>query len=143
MILEKGGKALIMQTIMNKTLKGKGYFKNSKNQKIITVSEFGEIYTAENIIDIKIFIISENFAVLEFENEVLAVFGNNLYQFKEKLIKIFSFWKKSNKKNPTEYAKEIMRGYFLEYFLSCNLKKDKKLYEFYLNKKIKPLLEQQ
>ena len=53
MILEKGGKALIMQTIMNKTLKGKGYFKNSKNQKIITVSEFGEIYTAENIIDIK------------------------------------------------------------------------------------------
>jgi len=128
---------------MNKTVKGKGYFKNSKNQKIIRVSEFGEIYTAENIIDIKIFIISENFAVLEFENEVLAVFGNNLYQFKEKLIKTFSFWKKSDKKNPTEYAKEIMRGYFSEYFLSCNLKKDKKLYEFYLNKKIKPLLEQQ
>lgn len=128
---------------MNKTVKGKGYFKNSKNQKIIRVSEFGEIYTAENIIDIKIFIISENFAVLEFENEVLAVFGNNLYQFKEKFIKTFSFWKKSDKKNLTKYAKEIMRGYFSEYFLSCNLKKDKKLYEFYLNKKIKPLLEQQ
>ena len=140
MILEKGGKALIMQTIMNKTLKGKGYFKNSKNQKIITVSEFGEIYTAENIIDIKIFIISENFAVLEFENEVLAVFGNNLYQFSNILIETF---RKNKNENLMQLAKEIMRGYFLEYFLSCNLKKDKKLYEFYLNKKIKPLLEQQ
>ena len=36
-----------------------------------------------------------------------------------------------------------MRGYFSEYFLFCNLKKDEKLYKFYLNKKIKPLLKQQ
>lgn len=115
---------------MNKTVTRKGYFKNSKNQ-------------TENILDMKNFIISENFAVLEFENEVLAVFGNNLYQFKEQLIKIFSFWKESNKENPTEYAKKIMRGYFSEYFLSLDLKKDKKLYEFYFSKKIKPLLEQQ
>lgn len=112
---------------MNKTVKGKGYLENSE----------------KNILDIKNFFISENFAVLEFENEVLAVFGNNLYQFKEQLIKTFSFWKESNKKNPTEYAKEIMRGYFSEYFLSLDLKKDEKLYEFYFNKKIKPLLEQQ
>lgn len=91
----------------------------------------------------KNFFISEKFAVLEFENEVLAVFGDNLYQFKEQLIKTFSFWKKSDKKNPAEYAKEIMRGYFSEYFLSLDLKKDEKLYEFYFNKKIKPLLEQQ
>lgn len=115
---------------MNKTVKGKGYFKNSKNQ-------------TKNIVDIKNFIISENLAVLEFENEVLAVFGNNLYQFKEQLIKTFSFWKESNKENPAKYAKEIMRGYFSEYFLSLNLKKDKKLYEFYLDKKIKPLLERE
>ena len=119
---------------MNKTVKEKGYFKTS---------ESGKIYTAENVVDMKNFIISENFAVLEFENEALAVFGNNLYQFKEQLIKTFSFWKENNEKNPARYAKEIMRGYFSEYFLSLNLKKDKKLYEFYLNKKIKPLLEQQ
>ena len=128
---------------MNKNVKGKGYLKDSKNQKNIA-SNLGEIiYVNENIFDMKNFIISENFAVLEFENEVLAVFGNNLYQFKEKLIKFFSFWKESNKENPAKYVKEIMRGYFSEYFLSCNLKKDKKLYEFYLNKKIKPLLERQ
>ena len=112
---------------MNKIVKGKGCLENSE----------------KNTPDMKNFIISENFAVLEFENEVLAVFGNNLYQFKEQLIKTFSFWKESNKKNPTEYAKEIMRGYFSEYFLSLDLKKDEKLYEFYFNKKIKPLLEQQ
>lgn len=128
---------------MNKNVKGKGYLKDSKNQKNIA-SNLGEIiYVNENIFDMKNFIISEKFAVLEFENEVLAVFGNNLYQFKEQLIKTFSFWKESNKKNPTEYAKEIMRGYFSEYFLSLDLKKDEKLYEFYFNKKIKPLLEQQ
>lgn len=112
---------------MNKIAKGKGCLENSE----------------KNIPDMKNFFISENFAVLEFENEVLAVFGNDLYQFKEQLIKTFSFWKESNKKNPTEYAKEIMRGYFSEYFLSLDLKKDEKLYEFYFNKKIKPLLEQQ
>ena len=131
---------------MNKNVKGKGYLKDSKCQKDTKISELDKIYVAyaaENIIDMKNFIISEKFAVLEFENEVLAVFGNNLYQFKEQLIKTFSFWKKVTKKNPTEYAKEIMRGYFLEYFLSIDLKKDEKLYEFYFNKKIKPLLEQQ
>ena len=105
---------------MNKIVKGKGCLENSK----------------KNILDMKNFFISENLAVLEFENEVLAVFGNNLYQFKEKLIK-------KNRKNSAEYAKEIMRGYFSEYFLSLDLKKDEKLYEFYFNKKIKPLLEQQ
>ena len=126
---------------MNKN--AKKYLTNSKNKKVIKTSEFGEIYVAENVAGIKKIIISENFAVLEFENEVLAVLGNNLYQFKEKLIKTFSFWKKSNEKNPVEYAKEIMRGYFSEYFLSLDLKKDKKLYEFYFNKKIKPLFEQQ
>ena len=109
---------------MNKIVKGKGYL---------------EIFE-KNVPNMKNFFISENFAVLEFENEVLAVFGNNLYQFKEKLIKTFSSW---NEKNPAEYAKEIMRGYFSEYFLSLDLKKDKKLYEFYFNKKIKPLFEQQ
>jgi hypothetical protein len=129
LILERG-KALILLTIMNKTVKGKGYFKNPKNQ-------------TENILNMKNFFICEKFAVLEFENEVLAVFGNNLYQFKEQLIKAFSFWKESNEKNPLEHAKEIMRGYFSEYFLSLDLKKDEKLYEFYFNKKIKPLLEQQ
>lgn len=112
---------------MNKIAKGKGCLENSE----------------KNILDMKNFFITENFAVLEFENEVLAVLGNNLYQFKEQLIKTFLFWKKSDKKNPAEYAKEIMRGYFSEYFLSHDLKKDKKLYEFYFNKKIKPLLEQQ
>ena len=90
----------------------------------------------ESILGMEKFVISENFAVLEFENEVLAVFGNNLYQFKEKLIK-------KNRKNSAEYAKEIMRGYFSECFLSVDLEKDKKIYEFYFNKKIKPLLEQQ
>ena len=134
MILKKGGSALILQTIMNKNVKGN--LKNSKNKKVIKTSELAEIYVAKNIADVRKIIISENFAVLEFENEVLAVFGNNLYQFKEKLIK-------KNRKNSAEYAKEIMRGYFSEYFLSFDLKKDKKLYEFYFNKKIKPLLEQQ
>ena len=131
MILKKGGSALILQTIMNKNVKG-----NLKNKKVIKTSEFDEIYVAENIGDVRKIIISEHFAVLEFENEVLAVFGNNLYQFKEKLIK-------KNRKNSAEYAKEIMRGYFSECFLSVDLEKDKKLYEFYFNKKIKPLLEQQ
>lgn len=116
---------------MNKNIKG-----NSKNKKIIKTSELDEIYVAENIGDVRKIIISEHFAVLEFENEVLAVFGNNLYQFKEKLIK-------KNRKNSAEYAKEIMRGYFSEYFLSIDLEKDKKLYEFYFNKKIKPLFKQQ
>ena len=83
---------------MNKILKGKGSLENPK----------------KNILEMKNFFISENFAVLEFENEVLAVFGNNLYQFKKQLIKTFLSWKKSNKRNPLEYAKEIMRGYFSE-----------------------------
>ena len=131
MIFKKGGNALTSRTIMNKNIKG-----NSKNKKIIKTSELDEIYVAENIGDVRKIIISEHFAVLEFENEVLAVFGNNLYQFKEKLIK-------KNRKNSAEYAKEIMRGYFSEYFLSIDLEKDKKLYEFYFNKKIKPLFKQQ
>jgi len=54
---------------MNKTVKGKGCLENPE----------------KNILDMKDFFISENFAVFEFENEVLAVFGNNLYQFKEQL----------------------------------------------------------
>ena len=130
MILEKGGRALILQAIMNKNVKEN--LKKSKNKK----SEINKIYFDKNVADVRKIIISEDFAVLEFENEVLAVFGNNLYQFKEKLIK-------KNRKNSAEYAKEIMRGYFSECFLSVDLEKDKKLYEFYFNKKIKPLLEQQ
>lgn len=86
---------------MNKNVKGKGHLKDSKSQKDTKISELDKIYVAyaaENIIDMKNFIISEKFAVLEFENEGLAVFGNNLYQFKEQLIKTFSFWKKVTKK---------------------------------------------
>ena len=130
MILEKGGRALILQAIMNKNVKEN--LKKSKNKK----SEINKIYFDENVANVRKIIISEHFAVLEFENEVLAIFGNDLYQFKEKFIK-------KSRKNSAEYAKEIMRGYFSEYFLSFDLKKDKKLYEFYFNKKIKPLLEQQ
>ena len=106
--------------------------------------ELGKIYIAfsktKNISQIKNFIVSENFAVIETENEALAVIGNNLYQFGNRLIEIF---RKNKNENPIQLAKEIMSGYFSEYFLSLNLKKDEKLYEFYLNKKIKPLFEQQ
>ena len=109
---------------MNKIVKGKGCLENSK----------------KNILDMKNFFISENLAVLEFENEVLAVFGNNLYQFKEKLIKTFSSWKESNKKNPAEYAKEIMRGYFSEYFLSLDLKKIKNYMNSILKKRLNHFL---
>ena len=129
---------------MNKTIKVKGIFKISDKSKFIETLELGKIHIAfsktKNISQIKNFIVSENFAVIETENEALAVIGNNLYQFGNRLIEIF---RKNKNENPIQLAKEIMSGYFSEYFLSLNLKKDEKLYEFYLNKKIKPLLEQQ
>lgn len=129
---------------MNKTIKAKGIFKISDKSKFIETLELGKIYIAfsktKNISQIKNFIVSENFAVIETENEALAVIGNNLYQFGNRLIEIF---RKNKNENPIQLAKEIMSGYFSEYFLSLNLKKDEKLYEFYLNKKIKPLFEQQ
>jgi hypothetical protein len=129
---------------MNKTIKAKGIFKISDKSKFIETLELGKIHIAfsktKNISQIKNFIVSENFAVIETENEAFAVIGNNLYQFGNRLIEIF---RKNKNENPIQLAKEIMSGYFSEYFLSLNLKKDEKLYEFYLNKKIKPLLEQQ
>ena len=128
---------------MNKTVKGKGIFKISDKSKFIETLELGKIYIAfskKNISQIKNFIVSENFAVIETENEALAVIGNNLYQFGNRLIEIF---RKNKNENPIQLAKEIMSGYFSEYFLSLDLKKDEKLYEFYFNKKIKPFLEQQ
>ena len=129
---------------MNKTVKAKGIFEISDKSKFIETLELGKIHIAfsktKNISQIKNFIVSENFAVIETENEALAVIGNNLYQFGNRLIEIF---RKNKNENPIQLAKEIMRGYFSEYFLSFDLKKDKKLYEFYLNKKIKPLLEKQ
>lgn len=129
---------------MNKTVKGKGIFKISDKSKFIETLELGKIHIAfsktKNISRIKNFIVSENFAVIETENEALAVIGNNLYQFGNRLIEIF---RKNKNENPIQLAKEIMSGYFSEYFLSLNLKKDEKLYEFYLNKKIKPLFKQQ
>ena len=129
---------------MNKTIKAKGIFEISDKSKFIEALELGKVHIAfsktKNISQIKNFIVSENFAVIETENEALAVIGNNLYQFGNRLIEIF---RKNKNENPIQLAKEIMRGYFSEYFLSVDLKKDEKLYEFYLNKKIKPLLEQQ
>ena len=129
---------------MNKTIKAKGIFKISDKSKFIETLELGKIHIAfsktKNISQIKNFIVSENFAVIETENEALAVIGNNLYQFGNRLIEIF---RKNKNENPIQLAKEIMSGYFSEYFLSLNLKKDEKLYEFYLNKKIKPLFKQQ
>ena len=129
---------------MNKTIKAKGIFKISDKSKFIETLELGKIHIAfsktKNISQIKNFIVSENFAVIETENEAFAVIENNLYQFGNRLIEIF---RKNKNENPIQLAKEIMSGYFSEYFLSLNLKKDEKLYEFYLNKKIKPLLEQQ
>ena len=128
---------------MNKTIKAKGIFKISDKSKFIETLELGKIHIAfsktKNISQIKNFIVSE-FAVIETENEALAVIGNNLYQFGNRLIEIF---RKNKNENPIQLAKEIMSGYFSEYFLSLDLKKDEKLYEFYFNKKIKPLFEQQ
>ena len=64
--------------------------------------------------------------------------GNNLTQFGNSLIELF---RKNKNENTTQLAKEIMRGYFSEYFQSLDLKKDRKSYDFYCNKKIKPLIE--
>ena len=129
---------------MNKTIKSKGIFKISDKSKFIETLELGKIHIAfsktKNISQIKNFIVSENFAVIETENEALAVIGNNLYQFGNRLIEIF---RKNKNENPIQLAKEIMSGYFSEYFLSLDLKKDEKLYEFYFNKKIRPLFKQQ
>ena len=129
---------------MNKPIKAKGIFKISDKSKFIETLELGKIHIAfsktKNISQIKNFIVSENFAVIETENEAFAVIGNNLYQFGNRLIEIF---RKNKNENPIQLAKEIMSGYFSEYFLSLDLKKDEKLYEFYFNKKIKPLFEKQ
>jgi|GEM_PF-4130752 hypothetical protein len=91
-----------------------------------------------NISQLKNFIVSENFAVIELENEALVIIGNNLYQFSNILIETF---RKNKNENLMQLAKEIMRGYFSEYFQSLDLKKDRKFYDFYCNKKIKPLIE--
>lgn len=64
--------------------------------------------------------------------------GNNLTQFGNSLIELF---RKNKNENTTQLAKEIMRGYFSKYFQSLDLKKDRKSYDFYCNKKIKPLIE--
>ena len=42
-----------------------------------------------NISQLKNFIVSENFAVIELENEALVIIGNNLYQFSNILIETF------------------------------------------------------
>lgn len=125
-----------------KTIKAKGIFKISDKDKFIETLEFGKIHVIfsgiKNIPQLKNFIVSENFAVIETENEALAVIGNNLYQFSNRLIEIF---RKNKNENPIQLAKEIMSGYFSEYFQSLDLKKDRKFYDFYCNKKIKPLIE--
>jgi hypothetical protein len=123
-------------------IKTKVIFKISDKNKFIETLEFGKIHIAfseiKNIPEVKNFIISENFAVIETENEALAVIGNNLYQFGNRLIEIF---RKNKNENPIQLAKEIMSGYFSEYFQLLDLKKDRKFYDFYCNKKIKPLIE--
>lgn len=78
------------------------------------------------------------FFVIELENEVFVLLGNNLSKFGSSLIELF---RKNKNENPTKFAKEVMRGYFSEYFQSLDLKKDRKFYNFYCNKKIKPLIE--
>lgn len=89
-----------------KTIKAKEIFKISDKNKFIETLEFGKICIAfsgiKNIPQLKNFIVSENFAVIETENEALAV---------------------------------------TEYFQSFDLKKDREFYDFYCNKKIKPLIE--
>mgnify|MGYP000857827628 CR=1 FL=1 len=125
-----------------KTIKAKEIFKISDKNKFIETLGSGKICIAfseiKNIPQLKNFIVSENFAVIETENEALAVIGNNLYQFGNRLIEIF---RKNKNENPIQLAKEIMIGYFSEYFQSLDLKKDRKFYDFYCNKKIKPLIE--
>lgn len=125
-----------------KTIKAKVIFKISDQNKFIETLEFGKIHIAfseiKNIPKVKNFIISENFAVIELENEALVALGNNLSKFGSSLIELF---RKNKNENTTQLAKEIMRGYFSEYFQSIDLKKDKKFYDFYCNKKIKPLIE--
>ena len=125
-----------------KTIKAKEIFKISDKNKFIETLEFGKICIAfsgiKNIPQLKNFIVSENFAVIETENEALAVIGNNLSQFGNRLIEIF---RKNKNGNSIQFAKEIMRGYFSEYFQSFDLKKDREFYDFYCNKKIKPLIE--
>ena len=125
-----------------KTIKTKVIFKISDKNKFIETSEFGKIHIAfseiKNISQLKNFIVSENFAVIETENETLVVIGNNLSQFDNSLIELF---RKNKNENPIQLAKEIMKGYFLECFQSLDLKKDRKFYDFYCNKKIKPLIE--
>lgn len=121
-----------------KTIKTKVVFKISDKNKFIETLEFGKIYIAfseiKNIPKIKNFIVSKNFAVIETGNEALVVIGNNLTQFGRSLIEIF---RKNKNENPTKFAKEVMR----EYFQSLDLKKDRRFYNFYCNKKIKPLIE--
>lgn len=123
-------------------IKTKVIFKISDKNKFIETLEFGKIHIAfskiKNIPEVKNFIISENFAVIELENEALVALGNNLSKFGSSLIELF---RKNKNENTTQLAKEIMRGYFSEYFQSIDLKKDKKFYDFYCNKKIKPLIE--
>lgn len=125
-----------------KTIKAKEIFEISDKNKFIETLEFGKICIAfseiKNIPQLKNFIVSENFAVIELENEVLVALGNNLSKFGSSLIEIF---RKNKNENPTKFAKEVMRGYFSEYFQSLDLKKDRKFYNFYCNKKIKPLIE--
>ena len=125
-----------------KTIKAKGIFKTTDKSKFIETLELDKIHIAfsetKNISQIKNFIISENFAVIELENEALVALGNNLSKFGSSLIELF---RKNKNENTTQLAKEIMRGYFSEYFQSIDLKKDKKFYDFYCNKKIKPLIE--
>lgn len=125
-----------------KTIKAKEIFKTTDKSKFIETLELDKIHIAfsgtKNIFQLKNFIVSENFAVIELENEVLVVLGNNLSQFGNRLIEIF---RKNKNENPIQLAKEIMRGYFSEYFQSLDLKKDRKFYDFYCSKKIKPLIE--
>jgi hypothetical protein len=125
-----------------KTIKAKEIFKISDKSKFIETLELDKIHIAfsgtKNIFQLKNFIVSENFAVIELENEALVVLGNNLSQFGNRLIEIF---RKNKNENPIQLAKEIMRGYFSEYFQSLDLKKGRKFYDFYCSKKIKPLIE--
>lgn len=125
-----------------KTIKAKEIFKISDKNKFIETLELGKIHIVfsgtKNIPQLKNFIVSENFAVIELENEALVVLGNNLSQFSNRLIEIF---RKNKNENPIQLAKKIMSGYFSEYFQSLDLKKDRKFYDFYCNKKIKPLIE--
>ena len=123
-------------------IKTKVIFKISDKNKFIETLEFGKIHIAfseiKNIPEVKNFIISENFAVIELENEALVALGNNLSKFGSNLIETF---RKNKNENPTKFAREVMRGYFSEYFQSLDLKKDRKFYDFYCTKKIKPLIE--